>query len=394
MRTGFHQNPAAQPTETIFATTSFGGCRPDLNSLNAADERLAELESAISRRTKKIRTPGGWPSSSSRSNDDLDWAPCPYCLLAPQSHSSSAAWGVEVSPRGHIPPMTGARDASASATTTANAGAHAPRENNDTEKDGQAALEAEFDAVAAWTETVIAELGPQYAIPAACRGSGSPAWLAWFADRLAPTARTRFVDVGAGLGGPAAWLRERTGVTPVLVEPMERACVGAKRLFDFSPVAAWSQTLPFTDGTFDAGWLLGVLDTTADQAELLAELHRVLTPDALVGFLVLIQVVDELPIAPEGNDFPTPESLDVGLDFSGFEIVDRVRTRDLPSADTEWTRRVAAVEDALEAQFGHEPAWQSSREQGERLTLLLYGGSVEVWLVCATRRPDHVPLAI
>ena len=155
---------------------------------------------------------------------------------------------------------------------------------------------------------------------------------------------------------------------------MERACVGAKRLFDLSPVAAWSQTLPFADGTFGAGWLLGVLDTTANQAELLAELHRVLIPDALVGFLVLIQVADELPIAPEGNDFPTPESLDVGLDFAGFEIVDRVRTRDLAPADVEWTRRVAAVEDALEAQFGGEPAWESAREQGERLTLLLYGG--------------------
>ena len=286
--------------------------------------------------------------------------------------------------------MTGAVEA----TKATAASAHMLQDDGDIHQDGQAALEAEFDTVAAWTEKVIAELGSEYAIPAACRGSGSPAWLAWFADRLAPEAQTRFVDVGAGLGGPAAWLRDRTGVTPILVEPMERACVGAKRLFDLSPVAAWSQTLPFADGTFDAGWLLGVLDTTADQAELLAELHRVLTPGALVGFLVLIQVADELPIAPEGNEFPTPESLHVGLDFSGFEVVDRVRTRDLPPPDAEWTRRVAAVEDALEAQFGHEPAWESAREQGERLTLLLYGGSVEVWLVCAARRPEHVPLAI
>ncbi len=260
--------------------------------------------------------------------------------------------------------------------------------------DVSGALEAEFDTVAAWTEQVVAELGPEYAIPAACRGSGSPAWLEWFAERLAPQPGSRFLDAGAGLGGPAAWLRDRNGVAPVLAEPMERACQGARRLFHLPTVAAWSQTLPFADATFDSGWLLGVLDTTDEQAALLAELHRVLVPDALVGFLVLVQVADELPIAPEGNDFPTPESLDVGLDFNGFEIVDRTLTRDLPSSDAEWTRRVTAVEDALEDRYRHEPAWESAREQGERMTLLLYGGSVQIWLICARRREKRSSAAV
>jgi SAM-dependent methyltransferase len=247
------------------------------------------------------------------------------------------------------------------------------------------ALEAEFDTVASWTEQVVAELGPEYAIPAGCRGSGSPAWLQWFADCIRPTPQTTFLDAGAGLGGPAAWLRERTGVVPVLAEPMEGACRGARHLFGLPTVAAWSQALPFADATFDAGWLLGVLDTTTDQAELLAELHRVLAPDALVGMLVLVQVADELPVAPEGNDFPTPESLDAGLAFHGFEVVERVRTGDLPSAEPEWTRRVAAVEDALEERFRGEDAWEQAREQGERMTLLLYGGAVQIWLICARR---------
>jgi hypothetical protein len=35
-------------------------------------------------------------------------------------------------------------------------------------------MEAEFDTVAEWTALVAADLGPEYYIPAACRGSGQP----------------------------------------------------------------------------------------------------------------------------------------------------------------------------------------------------------------------------
>jgi hypothetical protein len=37
------------------------------------------------------------------------------------------------------------------------------------------AMEAEFNTVADWTARVAADLGPEYYIPAACRGSGQPA---------------------------------------------------------------------------------------------------------------------------------------------------------------------------------------------------------------------------
>ena len=38
-------------------------------------------------------------------------------------------------------------------------------------------MRAEFDTVAYWTAEVAVELGPEYFIPAACRGSSSPATL-------------------------------------------------------------------------------------------------------------------------------------------------------------------------------------------------------------------------
>ena len=44
------------------------------------------------------------------------------------------------------------------------------------------AQEIEFDLLAGWTEDAVGELGPEFAIPAGCRGSGSPSDLAWLAE--------------------------------------------------------------------------------------------------------------------------------------------------------------------------------------------------------------------
>ncbi|MGH3176482.1 MAG: hypothetical protein ACRDPF_21790 [Streptosporangiaceae bacterium] len=46
-------------------------------------------------------------------------------------------------------------------------------------RDADDPMEAEFDTVAEWTAEVAAGLGPEYLIPAACRGSGKPAALDW-----------------------------------------------------------------------------------------------------------------------------------------------------------------------------------------------------------------------
>ena len=250
------------------------------------------------------------------------------------------------------------------------------------------AMEAEFDTVAAWTEQVVREFGPEYAIPAACRGSGSVAWLRWLAECLRPGPSDRFLDAGAGLGGPSAWLREQYGVHPVLVEPMQDACRGARRLFGLRAVAAWSQHIPVASRSFDAGWLLGVLCTTQDHAELLIELHRVLRPGGALGLLVLVQVAESIPTRPEGNWFPTPASLERDLDASGFDVADRVAASELRPADQAWQRRVARVEDTLEQRFGDRPAWQRAREQGDRISLLLEQGLVQTWLLGVRRRSD------
>src|ERR1700685_4031882 len=74
------------------------------------------------------------------------------------------------------------------------------------------AMQDEFDTVAEWTAQVAADLGPEYFIPAGCRGSGQPAALDWLLDGLRPRAGELLIDVGAGVGGPDAYAVEHTGV--------------------------------------------------------------------------------------------------------------------------------------------------------------------------------------
>jgi SAM-dependent methyltransferase len=242
-------------------------------------------------------------------------------------------------------------------------------------------MEAEFDTVAGWTQRVVLDLGPEYAIPAACRGSGDASWLEWIADGLQLEANERFLDAGAGLGGPAAWLREQRGLTPTLAEPMEGACAGALGLFGMPTVAAWSEALPFGNETFDAAWLLGVLCTTRDKVDLLRELRRVLTLDGRLGLLVLVQVADELVAAPEGNEFPTATTLPRDLRAAGFVIDSQIEVSALPPAGDGWQRRVQRVEDTLQQRYGAREAWQTAQQQADRIGRLLREGQLETWLL-------------
>ena len=107
------------------------------------------------------------------------------------------------------------------------------------------AMEAEFDTVAEWTAQVAVYLGPDYFIPAGCRGSGQPSALDWLLEGLRPRAGELMIDVGAGVGGPSAYAAGRTGVRPVLVEPEPGASRAAARLFHALVVQADARALPF-----------------------------------------------------------------------------------------------------------------------------------------------------
>ena len=233
------------------------------------------------------------------------------------------------------------------------------------------AMADEFDTMAAWTADAVAELGPGHAIPAGCRGSGSPAALEWLATRLRLRPGMRLLDCGAGVGGPAELAAQRFGVAPVLAEPMVHACRASVRLFGRPVVVAGGESLPFGAEVFDAVWSLGVLCTVADQSALLAELRRVAGPAALVGLLVFLRTVPELPEQPEGNHFLTTDELGSLLAATGLDVVEQAELADFPAADPDWQEAVTRVEAVIERRHGSDHRWRTAQHQEQIIAQLI-----------------------
>jgi SAM-dependent methyltransferase len=247
------------------------------------------------------------------------------------------------------------------------------------------AMEAEFDTVAGWTEEAVRALGPEYAVPAGCRGSGSEGALRWLADRLDLHAGVRLLDSGAGVGGPAGWLAAERGLRPVCAEPMVGAVRAARRLFGLPCVVAVSQQLPFADASFDAAWCLGVLCTTSEKAGLLAESRRVLIPGARLGLLVFVADGPLPPPLPEGNEFPSEAETRQLLDDAGFELVEATEA-DLGDSPEEWTDRADAVAAEVDRRHGSDPAFRQAQEQSRRVGRLLSENALRPWLAVAVAR--------
>ncbi|SEP24336.1 class I SAM-dependent methyltransferase [Trujillonella endophytica] len=247
------------------------------------------------------------------------------------------------------------------------------------------AMEVEFDTVAGWTERAVRTLGPEYAVPAGCRGSGSESALRWLADGLELSAGSRMLDDGAGVGGPAGWLAAERGVRAVCAEPMVGAVQAARRLFHLPAVVAVGQELPFADGSFDAAWSLGVLCTIPDKAAALAELRRVLAPGGRAGLLVFVAVAPLTPPLPDGNEFPTEEEL-AGLIAGAGLRLERAGRADLSASPPEWLERAAAVDAEIERRHGSDERWALAQEQSGRVGRLLADGELVPWLGIATAR--------
>lgn len=234
------------------------------------------------------------------------------------------------------------------------------------------AMSAEFDTVAEWTARVARNLGPDFHIPAGCRGSGNPAALDWLIEELELAAGDTLLDCGAGVGGPAAYAAKARSIRPLLLEPEAGACRASRSLFGFPVAQATASALPVDDESFDAAWSLGVLCTTGDQLALLTELRRVVRPPGRIGLLVFVaQTSLSADQQPEGNHFPTEESLQRLLDEAGLRVTDRLATADLPEIPAAWQAGVERVEEELQRRYGHDDVWQLSEQQSGQMGRLL-----------------------
>lgn len=244
----------------------------------------------------------------------------------------------------------------------------------------------EFDTVALWTAQAVQELGDDHALPAACRGSGSPDALAWLGATMGLRAGVSLLDVGAGVGGPAEAAARDHGVRPVLVEPMVGACVAARRLFSRPTAAADGALLPVRDGAFDAAWSLGVLCTIEDKGTALAELVRVVAPGGTVGLLVYLRTVDVLPDQPEGNHFPSQDELDRLLDDAGLVVTASADLADFAAPSEDWKAAETRVESLVEQKHRDDESWQRADSQQQTMGRLI-GEDLVVgrMFVCETR---------
>jgi SAM-dependent methyltransferase len=246
-------------------------------------------------------------------------------------------------------------------------------------------MEDEFGTMARWTVEAVSELSAAHAIPAGCRGSGTPAVLDWLLSRIEPSPATRLLDDGAGLGGPAAYARERSGLRPLCVDPMTAACEGARSLFGLPAVAGDAGRLPLADATFDAAWSLGTLCTTDEKARWLGELRRVLRDDAPLGLLVLVGTPEGFA-TPWGNHFPSDGELTDLVTRAGFTPTDREWAKALPDADERWQALEREVDEAVARRHGDDGRLSRVMEQEQALGELLDAGRIRGRLLVARVR--------
>jgi len=238
------------------------------------------------------------------------------------------------------------------------------------------AMQAEFDTVAEWTAQVAADLGPEYHVPAGCRGSGSPSALDWLIERMELRSGTMFLDSGAGIGGPVAYAARSRELRPVLVEPEAGACRAAQSLFGYPVIQGVGSKLPLAEASCDAAWSLGVLCTAADQLGLLTELHRTVRRGGRIGLLAFVAHRDLPDDQLESNNFPAPDRLRQLLDESGLHIEESLRTAELPPIPDEWNERLDVVTNELTKRHGHTEAWQLAERQSSQIGQLLEDGTL------------------
>jgi SAM-dependent methyltransferase len=209
--------------------------------------------------------------------------------------------------------------------------------------------------------------------------------LDWLLYCLALSPATRLLDIGAGLGGPAAYGRERTGLQAVCMDPMGAASQGARSLFGLPALVADAAQLPLADASFDAAWSLGTLCTTDLKERWLAEFRRVLRDGAPLGLLVLVGSPRGFSIS-QGNAFPSDDVLTELVEEADFAITDREWSDTLPEADTRWQALEQDVDDAVAKRHGHDSRHRDIKEQEEALGRLLEEGRIRGRLLVARAR--------
>ena len=238
------------------------------------------------------------------------------------------------------------------------------------------AMDAEFDTVAEWTAQVAVKLGPDFYVPAACRGSGSPAALDWLIDHMRLVPGDRLLDCGAGTGGPAAYAR----AIP-LSAPSARRTGSGRMPCGENPFRSPGDTRP---GFGAADCRLEIRRRLVTGCLVYDDKSTCVTAGtaphgAVRGRIGLLAFVAHRAIPSnqlEDNYFPTTDGLVELVDEASLGVEQWLSTADLPAIPEVWSERVEMVDDALADRYGHTRAWRLAERQSGKIGQLLEEGTL------------------
>jgi ubiquinone/menaquinone biosynthesis C-methylase UbiE len=200
------------------------------------------------------------------------------------------------------------------------------------------------------------------------------------ADGIRADSETRMLDLGCGIGGPGAWLARSKGCRVVGVDVMEAGVRGLKRLFPEAPaVVATLRSLPFADGSFDAAWALGVIETVMDKTTALYEVARVLVPNGRFAVFSFVSSQPMLIDVPAADRFEQPDVVLASFASAGFATLAAGPLADLPQSPDDWTEDSEKARAEVIRRHQGDPQLEDVQSEIAKIRRLLHTKEIEPW---------------